>query len=78
MHINELISTLAEHGVEFYEAPYSPRILTVHFTRRLPMVETAGSPVYGHIQLLDGQKEVPDREVESLFRRLWLLQECPV
>ena len=76
MNIQKLISHLVELGVTHeIEVENSRKIH--YFYRVLPKVVLGGYTVMGHVEISDGEKTVPAKETEALYRRLWLFQEYP-
>ena len=76
MNLQKLISHLVELGVTHEIEVENSREIH-YFYRVLPEVDLGGHTVVGHVEASDGEKAVPEKETEALYRRLWLFQEYP-
>lgn len=66
-------ANLYEIEIEFEEEPHSDGKI-VYFTRWAVQFDPHGPPAYATILIPDGDSDIPEDEMETLRRRLCLLQ----
>lgn len=66
-------ANLYEIEIEFEEEA-CPEGAAIHFTRWAVQFDPHGAPAYATIVILDGTKDIPEDEMETLRRRLCLRQ----
>ena len=75
MNINKIISHLSKFEVT-HQKEAEDSCVAHYFSRLLPEM-LGGRMVVGNLETRDGETEIPTKEAEALYRRLWLLQEYP-
>ena len=76
MNVNKIILHLSKFEVA-HQKEAEDSCVVHYFYRILPKAVLGGHTVVGHLETRAGETEIPTKEAEALYRRLWLFQEYP-